>query len=192
MLFNRLSRRHFARIAGWSALGISTKSAKSGQTDLSGENGPPNRSLPAGFLWGAATSAYQIEGAVAEDGRGPSIWDRYAHMPGKIADRSNADIANDSYHLYKDDVQLMKALGVKAYRFSIAWPRVFPEGTGAPNPKGLDFYSLGSASGASGPPRRVDVSGHIKGICGLCGLCRRAFERSRKAPFHDQRMLQAR
>jgi beta-glucosidase len=145
MLFNRLSRRHFAGIAGWSALGISTKSAKSAQTDLSGENGPPNRRLPAGFpsgfLWGAATSAYQIEGAVTEDGRGPSIWDRYAHMPGKIADRSNADIANDSYHLYKDDVQLMKALGVKAYRFSIAWPRVFPEGVGTPNPKGLDFYN---------------------------------------------------
>jgi beta-glucosidase len=141
MLFNRLSRRHFARIAGWSALGISTKSAKSGQTDLSGQSALPDRLLPAGFVWGAATSAYQIEGAVTEDGRGPSIWDRYTHMPGKIADRSNADIANDSYHLYKDDVQLMKALGVKAYRFSIAWPRVFPEGMGTPNPKGLDFYN---------------------------------------------------
>jgi beta-glucosidase len=141
MLFNRLSRRHFARIAGWSALGISTESARSGQTDLNGGNGPPNRSLPAGFVWGAATSAYQIEGAVMEDGRGPSIWDRYTHIPGTIADRSNADIANDSYHLYKDDVQLMKALGVKAYRFSIAWPRVFPEGMGTPNPKGLDFYN---------------------------------------------------
>jgi beta-glucosidase len=145
MLFNRLSRRHFARIAGWSALGISTKSAESGQTGASKENRVPDRSLaagfPSGFLWGTATSAYQIEGAVNEDGRGPSIWDRYAHIPGKIADRSNADVANDGYHLYKDDVQLMKALGAKAYRFSIAWPRVFPEGTGTPNPKGLDFYN---------------------------------------------------
>src|ERR1019366_2804464 len=119
MLFNRLSRRHFASIAGWSALGISTKPAESSQTGASKENKLPDRSLaagfPSGFLWGTATSAYQIEGAVNEDGRGPSIWDRYAHIPGNIADRSNADVANDSYHLYKDDVQLMKALGAKAY-----------------------------------------------------------------------------
>ena len=143
MLFNGLSRRHFARIAGWSALGLSTKSAESTQADPN--NGQSNRSLassfPSAFLWGTATSAFQIEGAVDEDGRGPSIWDRYAAAPGNIADRSNADVANDSYHRYKDDVQLMKALGAKAYRFSIAWPRVFPEGTGSPNPKGLDFYN---------------------------------------------------
>ena len=116
---------------------------RSGQP--SQENRLPDRSLASGFprdfLWGTATSAYQIEGAVNEDGRGPSIWDRYAHTPGKIADRSNADVANDHYHRYKEDVQLMKALGAKAYRFSIAWPRVFPEGTGSPNPKGLDFYN---------------------------------------------------
>jgi beta-glucosidase len=139
MLFNRLSRRHFARIAGWSALGISTKSAASGQTGSSKESNQPNR-FPDGFLWGAATSAYQIEGAVHEVGRGPSIWDRFAHTPGKIADRSNADVASDHYHRYKEDVQIIKALGAKAYRFSIAWPRVFPEGAGPPNPKGLDFY----------------------------------------------------
>jgi beta-glucosidase len=142
MLFNGLSRRHFARIAGWSALGISTKSAESSQAESSTRlaNRSVSSGFPSDFLWGTATSAYQIEGAVNEDGRGPSIWDHYAHAPGKIADRSNADVANDSYHLYKDDVQLMKALGTKAYRFSIAWPRVFPEGTGSPNPKGLDFY----------------------------------------------------
>ena len=74
------------------------------------------------------------------DGRGPSIWDRFAHARGTIADGSNADVADDHYHVYKEDVQLMKALGAKAYRFSIAWPRVFPEGSGAPNRKGLDFY----------------------------------------------------
>ena len=142
MLFNALSRRHFARIAGWSALGISAKSAGSSQADPSTKL--PDRSLsssfPSDFLWGTATSAYQTEGAVNEDGRGPSIWDRFTHAPGKTTDGSNGDVANDSYHRYKHDVQLMKALGAKAYRFSIAWPRVFPEGTGSPNPKGLDFY----------------------------------------------------
>lgn len=145
MLFNGLSRRHFAKIAGWSALGMSAQSAESGQADSSKEDRLPNRSsffsFPGGFLWGTATSAYQIEGAVNEDDRGPSIWDRFAHTGGKIQDRSNADVADDHYHRYKEDVQLMKALGAKAYRFSIAWPRVFPEGAGPPNPKGLDFYN---------------------------------------------------
>jgi beta-glucosidase len=145
MLFNRPSRRHFAKIAGWSALGISTKSAASNQADLGKAGGPPNgsppSSFPSDFLWGTATSAYQIEGAVNEDGRGPSIWDRFAHLNGKIGDHSTADVANDHFHRYKEDVQLIKALGAKAYRFSIAWPRVFPEGTGSANPKGLDFYN---------------------------------------------------
>ena len=118
--------------------------AQSSRADPGKESGLPNRSaasgFPGGFLWGTATSAYQVEGAVNEDGRGPSIWDLHARARGTISDRSNADTAADHYHLYKQDVQLMKALGAKAYRFSIAWPRVFPEGTGAPNPKGLDFY----------------------------------------------------
>lgn len=96
--------------------------------------------FPRGFIWGTATSAYQIEGAVNEGGRGPSIWDRFAHAPDRIADRSNADVAADHYHRYKDDVGLMASLGTAAYRFSIAWPRVFPQGLGRPNPKGLDFY----------------------------------------------------
>jgi beta-glucosidase len=134
--FDRFSRRHFARIAGSLALGISARSA---QADTSQVANP--LSFPRGFLWGTATSAYQIEGAVKEDQRGPSIWDTYAHTSGTIQDGSHGDQANDHYHLYKDDVQLMKALGAKAYRFSIAWPRVFPEGTGAANPNGLDFYN---------------------------------------------------
>ena len=96
--------------------------------------------FPNGFLWGTATSAYQIEGAINEEGRGPSIWDLHARRPGTISDHSNADTANDHYHLYKQDVRMMRELGAKAYRFSIAWPRVFPEGAGTPNPKGLDFY----------------------------------------------------
>jgi len=96
--------------------------------------------FPEGFRWGTATSAYQIEGATDVDGRGPSIWDTFAKLPGKIRDGATADIADDHYHLYKEDVALMKALGVTTYRFSIAWPRIFPEGRGTPNLKGLAFY----------------------------------------------------
>ncbi len=142
MSSKRLSRRHFGKIAGWTALGLSTVSAKSADTTqsrLTGQNAIS--AFPSDFRWGTATSAYQVEGAVNEDGRGPSIWDRFTHLPGKIADRSNGDVADDHFHRYKDDVQLMRALGAKTYRFSIAWPRVFPEGSGAPNPKGLDFYN---------------------------------------------------
>jgi beta-glucosidase len=98
------------------------------------------RPFPDCFLWGAATSAYQIEGAVREDGRGASIWDTFAHTPGNIEDGTNADVAIDHYHRYREDVHLLKALGIAAYRFSVAWPRVFPDGTGSPNPRGLDFY----------------------------------------------------
>ncbi|HYX02039.1 MAG TPA: GH1 family beta-glucosidase [Reyranella sp.] len=100
----------------------------------------PKADFPAGFRWGTATSAYQIEGAVQEDGRGPSIWDTFCRLPGKIRDGANGDVADDHYHLYKEDVALMKALGASTYRFSIAWPRLFPEGRGKPNPKGLAFY----------------------------------------------------
>ncbi|MBV8185609.1 MAG: family 1 glycosylhydrolase, partial [Alphaproteobacteria bacterium] len=101
---------------------------------------PSSAQFPEGFRWGTATSAYQIEGAVDEDGRGASIWDTFCKLPGKIRDGSNGDVADDHYHLYKQDVALMTALGVSTYRFSIAWPRVFPEGRGTPNPKGLAFY----------------------------------------------------
>ncbi|MGA7074543.1 GH1 family beta-glucosidase [Bradyrhizobium sp.] len=144
MLFNGLSRRRFAKLAAWSALGISAKSAKAAKSPSSAAIGLSKSRLatfPSHFRWGTATSAYQIEGAVNEDGRGPSIWDRFVHLKGKVIDQSTADVANDHYHRYKEDVQLIKQLGAKAYRFSIAWPRVFPEGTGAPNPKGLDFYN---------------------------------------------------
>jgi len=99
------------------------------------------REFPKGFLWGSATASYQVEGAVNEDGRGPSIWDTFSHIPGKVVNDATGDVADDHYHRYKEDVQLMKSLGVKAYRFSVAWPRVYPRGAGTPNPKGLDFYS---------------------------------------------------
>ena len=97
--------------------------------------------FPADFVWGAATSAYQIEGSPLADGAGPSIWQRFAHTPGMMANGDTGDIACDHYHRYKDDVQLMRALGLKSYRFSIAWGRVLPDGTGRINQKGLDFYS---------------------------------------------------
>ncbi len=96
--------------------------------------------FPDGFLWGAATSAAQIEGAVAEDGRGESIWDRFASVPGNIEDGSTPAVACDHYHRWREDIALMRELGLGAYRFSVAWPRVLPEGTGAVNEAGLDFY----------------------------------------------------
>jgi beta-glucosidase len=101
---------------------------------------PAPRQFPQGFLWGTATAAYQVEGAVHADGRGPSVWDTFSHTPGKTYKNETADVTDDDFHLYKEDVALMKNLGVQTYRFSIAWPRVFPQGTGTPNPKGLDFY----------------------------------------------------
>jgi beta-glucosidase len=97
--------------------------------------------FPDGFIWGAATSAYQIEGSPLADGAGPSIWQRFAHTPGMMANGDHGDVACDHYRRYKDDVQLMRALGLHSYRFSVAWARVLPEGTGRVNPKGLDFYS---------------------------------------------------
>jgi beta-glucosidase len=96
--------------------------------------------FPDGFRWGTATAAYQIEGATHEDGRGPCIWDTFGREPGKIRNGDTGDVACDHYHLYKEDVALMKAMGASTYRFSIAWPRLFPEGRGTPNRKGLAFY----------------------------------------------------
>ena len=97
--------------------------------------------FPDGFLWGTATSAYQIEGAWNEDSKGESIWDRFAHTPGKIVDGTNGDVACDHYHRWPEDLALMTSLGLKAYRLSLAWPRILPDGTGTVNQKGLDFYS---------------------------------------------------
>lgn len=97
--------------------------------------------FPHDFIWGAATASYQIEGAWNDDGKGESIWDRFTHTPGKIKDGSNGDVACDHYHRWRDDIKLMKDLGLQAYRFSIAWPRLLPNGRGTPNQAGLDFYS---------------------------------------------------
>ena len=97
-------------------------------------------SFPEGFLWGASTAAYQIEGAVREDGRGPSIWDTFCHTPGNIANGDTGDVACDHYHRWPEDVALMRELGLGAYRLSTAWPRILPEGRGDANLKGLEFY----------------------------------------------------
>jgi beta-glucosidase len=91
-------------------------------------------------VWGCATAAYQVEGGVHEGGRGASIWDVFSHTPGKTTNGDTGDVADDSYHLYKEDARLLKNLGVGAYRMSIAWPRIFPQGTGQPNQAGLDYY----------------------------------------------------
>ncbi len=96
--------------------------------------------FPKGFVWGTATASYQIEGAATEDGRGESIWDRFSHTPGNVLNGDTGDVADDHYHRWPEDLQLIKALGANAYRFSIAWPRIIPDGIGAVNDAGLDFY----------------------------------------------------
>lgn len=96
--------------------------------------------FPAAFTWGAATSSYQIEGASAKDGKGESIWDRFCRVPGKVLNDETADVACDHYHHYREDIRLMSQIGIQAYRFSIAWPRILPQGRGTVNPLGLGFY----------------------------------------------------
>ena len=96
--------------------------------------------FPDGFLWGAATASYQVEGAATEDGRGPSIWDTFSHTPGRVLGGDTGDVACDHYHRWPEDLGLLRELGAKAYRFSIAWPRLIPAGTGAREPRGFAFY----------------------------------------------------
>ncbi len=96
--------------------------------------------FPVGFVWGAATSAYQVEGGATADGRGPSIWDTFSHTPGRVANGDSGDVSADHYHRFKDDVRWMRWLGLKAYRFSVSWSRVLPAGRGAVNEPGLNFY----------------------------------------------------
>lgn len=102
----------------------------------------PDRTLgfPDGFVWGTATASYQIEGAVTAGGRAPSIWDTFSHKPGAVHNGDNGDVADDHYHRYREDVGLLADLGVTHYRFSLAWPRLQPDGKGPINTEGLDFY----------------------------------------------------
>src|SRR5574338_255783 len=97
--------------------------------------------FPQDFSWGTATASYQVEGAVNEGGRGESVWDRFSHEEGRILNGDTGDVTSDQYHRYKEDVALMKQLNQRGYRFSIAWPRIFPSGKGEPNQAGLDYYN---------------------------------------------------
>ena len=134
---NKLTRRGFGQaIAAAAALcGISLP-----RSGVAKAGSAHPLAFPPGFLWGCATSAYQIEGAVKEDGRGASIWDTFSHTPGKTANGETGDIADDSYHRYQEDVQLLSNLGAKTYRFSLSWSRIFPEGRGKPNEPGMAYY----------------------------------------------------
>lgn len=137
----RFSRRTLARLLGGSvgAFSFSGLVAKaSGAAPAA--SGSASRTFPADFLWGSATASYQVEGAYQEGGRGVSIWDTFSHTPGKVHGGDTGDVADDFYHRYRDDIRLMKDLGLKTFRFSVAWPRIFPNATGAPNQAGIDFY----------------------------------------------------
>ena len=143
-----ISRRSFARLLSAAAGALSLPAgatvhetvAETFSAPAEG-SGPAGRSFPAGFLWGSATASYQVEGGVNEGGRGKTIWDTFSHTPGKVANGDTGDVADDSYHRYKEDVATMKALGLKGCRFSVAWSRIYPTGTGAPNQAGLDYYN---------------------------------------------------
>jgi beta-glucosidase len=134
----RISRRQFGK--GVAAAAV-TYAGVSLPKFAWGEPQPRRVEFPKGFLWGCATAAYQIEGGAKADGRGPSLWDVFSHIPGKTHNGDTGDVADDSYHLYKADVQLLKNLGVNTYRMSLSWSRVFPTGRGEVNQKGLDYYS---------------------------------------------------
>jgi beta-glucosidase len=140
----KFPRRTLARILGGASAALSlpgTSYASSAVKPLDPPAKAGSRTFPADFLWGSATASYQVEGAVHEGGRGLSIWDTFSHTSGKTHNGDTGDVADDYFHVYRQDIQLMKDLGLKTCRFSIAWTRIFPTGTGAPNPQGLDFYN---------------------------------------------------
>ncbi|MBV9762386.1 MAG: beta-glucosidase [Acidobacteriaceae bacterium] len=140
-----LSRRAFGKWAGGAALASSAAGTVGGAGARQGlEAATPRETyykFPDGFLWGCATAAYQVEGGAKNGGRGPSIWDTFSHTPGKVHNNETGDVSDDDYHLYKEDIRLLKSLGAKVYRFSVSWPRIFPQGAGEPNPQGIDFYN---------------------------------------------------
>jgi beta-glucosidase len=134
-----LSRRRFTQTVAATAA-TAFASASPSRVALAQLSNATLLRFPADFKWGCATASYQIEGGATEDGRKPSVWDTFSHTPGKTFQGDTGDVADDSYHRYKEDVQLLRNLGVTVYRFSISWSRVFPDGTGQPNEKGLAYY----------------------------------------------------
>jgi beta-glucosidase len=155
----RLTRREFARsaltasVAAALPAGVFSGCSVSSNAAPAANSVPPARShsiqfdtpseikFPRNFFWGTATAAYQIEGAWKEDGKGESIWDRFAHTPGRIKNGDTGDVACDSYHRWHEDIALMRAMNLNSYRFSISWPRIQPSGSGLANSKGIDYYS---------------------------------------------------
>ena len=149
----RLSRRRFVQsiLGAGAAAGLFPFTACTGSSRASASapgsapspqfNPPAEFTFPKGFFWGTATAAYQIEGAWKDDGKGESVWDRFAHTPGKIKNGDTGDVACDSYHHWSEDLALMRAMTLNSYRFSISWPRIQPAGFGAANSKGMDYYS---------------------------------------------------
>ena len=133
-----VDRRTFLTTAAGIALANAVRAAPQPQPPSAKPSTSP---FPSGFAWGAATAAYQIEGAATEDGKGPSVWDVFCKKKDAIFEGHTGDVACDHYHRYRDDFALLKQLGVTSYRFSISWPRVLPKGIGTPNQAGLDFYS---------------------------------------------------
>src|SRR5215472_15539838 len=140
---NSITRRLFGKIltgsAAAAASGLSLPAIAAAQSEPSPK--PAGHRFPQGFLWGCATAAYQVEGGAKDGGRGPSLWDVFSHTPGKTHEGDTGDVSADSYHLYREDVQLMKNLGLQTYRMSISWSRVFPTGKGQVNQAGVDYYS---------------------------------------------------
>ena len=136
----RISRRTFAQGAASLATALTLPTKAIAEQSAPTPAATAQLHFPQGFLWGSATASYQVEGAVKEDGRGTTVWDTFAHTEGKIHNNDNGDTSTDSYHRYAEDIALMKALGLKTCRFSIAWSRIFPDGAGTANQKGIDHY----------------------------------------------------
>ncbi len=136
-MISKLSRRSLGRMLGGAAAALSLPAFTHAAAPILYRE---SRNFPPGFLWGSATASYQVEGAVHEDGRGPSIWDTFSHSPGKTDHGDTGDVADDFYHRYPQDIELMRSIGLKAFRFSVSWTRIFPAGSGSPNTRGIDFY----------------------------------------------------
>src|SRR3984885_16172268 len=134
-----LTRRRFGKtLAGTAAAALASASLP--RIAFAQTATPELLRFPPNFVWGCSTAAYQIEGAIKENGRKPSVWDTFSHTPGKTFQGDTGDVADDSYHRYKEDIQLLDNMGARVYQFSISWPRIFPDGTGQPNEKGLAYY----------------------------------------------------